>query len=171
MPSISRPQSPADWESMLKVSGWAPKWPQKHKPARHAPGACAPAPVAAPIGPVPGPLARAAFGPRVQAASHLGRRRTRDVRALRKIPAGTPSFYFSRGPDPLVGVSERVEGGVPLGAALVLPWCGEVSLGGSSILIIVWVEVRRVGTRHGKGSGERPGWIAVDTVENTVFVQ
>ena len=94
-------QSPAEWESMLKVGRWAPKWPQKHTPARHAPGACAPAPVSAPIGPVPGPLARAAFGPRAQAASHLGRRRTRDVRALRKVPAGAPSFLFSRGPDPL----------------------------------------------------------------------
>ena len=53
-------------------------------------------------------------------------------------------------------VAGRRRGGwacVPLGAALVLPWCGEVSLGGSSILSIVWVEVRRVGTRHGKGSG------------------
>ena len=98
MPSIRDYQRVSDWESMLKVSGWAPKWPQKHKPARHAPGACAPAPVAVPTGPVPGPLARAAFGPRAQAALHLGRRRTRDVRGLRKIPAGAPSFSFSSGP-------------------------------------------------------------------------
>jgi len=94
-------QTPADWESMLKVSRWAPKLPQKHTPARYAPGARAPAPAAAPIGPVPGPLARAAFGPRAQAASHLGRRRTHDVRALGKKNAGAPSFSFSSGPEPL----------------------------------------------------------------------
>ena len=103
MQNLRVPQAPSDsdWESMLKVSRWAPKWVQKHTPARHAPGACAPAPVAALIGPVPGPLDRAAFGPRAQAAWHLGRRRTRDVRARRKKTAVAPSFCFSGGPDPL----------------------------------------------------------------------
>ena len=88
MQNLRVPQAPSDWESMLKVSRWAPKWVQKHTPARHAPGACAPAPVAALIGPVPGPLARAAFGPRAQAAWHLGRGGHRFLLAVVRTPLG-----------------------------------------------------------------------------------